>query len=37
MQLAGDGFVDSSARFDRLLALQTETHATEQHLGFAAQ
>ena len=33
VRLAGDGSVDSSARFDRLLALQTETQAVEQHLA----
>ena len=36
VQLAGDGTVDSSARFDHLLALQTETQATEQHLAAVA-
>lgn len=33
VQLAGDGTVDSSARFDRLLALQKETAVAEQHLA----
>ncbi len=33
VQLAGNGMVDSSARFDRLLALQTETQAAEQRLA----
>ena len=33
VQLTGDGTVDSSGRFDRLLALQNETEAAEQHLA----
>jgi len=33
VQLAGNGTVDSSARFDRLLVLQKETEAAEQHLA----
>jgi len=33
VELARDGAVESSERFDRLLALQRETQATEQHLA----
>jgi len=36
VQLAGDGFADSSGRFDRLLALQKETEAAEQQLASVA-
>ena len=36
VELARDGAVESSERFDRLLALQRETQATEQHLAEVA-